>query len=72
MPLATLGRRILGGRSESLKDGLGSDHPALHGIVRALDLGDVHEPRAAADQTAPGERQPRQRLQHTADRYGLI
>ena len=51
----------------SLLDGvvhaLGGDHGALHGVVRALDLGHVHEAGAAADQAAAGERQPRQALQ---------
>ena len=38
-------------------------HPALHRIMRPLDLGDVHEPRRAPDERPAGEVEPRDALQ---------
>ena len=42
---------------DGLKDALGGQHAALHGSVRPLDLGHVHEARAAARQAAAGKGQ---------------
>ena len=45
-----------------LEDALGGEHAALHGGVRPLDLGHVHEAGAAAGEAAAGKRQLRDAL----------
>ena len=42
---------------ESFEDGVCGQHAALHGIVGALDFGDVHEASTAARHETARERQ---------------
>ena len=48
---------------DGLEDALRCEHATLHGRVRPLDLGHVHEPCAAAGEAAAGERQLRDALE---------
>ena len=48
-----------------LEDGFRGEHATLHSVVRALDLGDVHETGSTANEATTGKRQLRNTLKAT-------
>lgn len=53
----------ISGRGQSIIRSLGGEHPALHGVVRPFDLGNVHESGGTPDECAPGEVERGHRLE---------